>query len=331
MGVPVLTWPQQRMASRVTASLLYATTCLTSMSGIADPTQVDAFSIDEHALYRRHHRPHAAHPPPSATATNHDRPMDDVTVIEHANDTDEDVLPTKMPLPAGVMDFRVIPTAPFGRLTVASKQHYLDMAVFFAHDHTSRLRWRRCLETSRWYSPLFDSTAMARSLEHAYLQMWNTWTTSRSIRDVMVAPRLSNALVTTSPNADATAADAQGVAHTEYLAAITSTPHALMTVTSAVIGTASGLPPARASDRNFELPSAYPLLTAWAEQELSQIAVAMRTFVLFSAVGRDLQHPDVACFPFADLGDVLRHCLSHLYQFRGCAGDGDVDCEGGLW
>jgi hypothetical protein len=190
------------MASRVTASLLYATTCLTSLSGIADPAQVDAFAIDEQALYRRHHRSEQ-HP---ATATNHDRPMH----TQHAfqmedvdnDDADEDVSATKIPLPAGVVDFRTIARAPFGRLTVSSRQHYIDMAIFLAHDHLSRLRWRRCLETSRWYSPLFDSSAFARSLENAYSRMWSTWQTSQSIRDVMVAPVLSKALVITGANSD---------------------------------------------------------------------------------------------------------------------------------
>ncbi len=100
--------------------------------------------------------------------------------------------------------------------------------------------------------------------------------------------------------------------------AITATPHTLMSVTSAVIGSASGLSGLSNSDSAggspIELPCAYPLLTAWAEQALTQVTVAVRTFVLFSAAGRDPQHPDLACFPFDDLGDVLRHSLSHLYQ-----------------
>ncbi len=202
-GLPVLTWPQRRFSGRVAASQLHASMCLSRVGGLsstrvaADLDSWTAGDSNEHVLYAEFtermrqwtHRPTATLEDASAMSEFFDAVFaaraegvfswsvpEGVTLQEN-----EEVglfpylRPVNAQLPPHVVDFRQVRSAPHGRLTVASRAHYVDMAVFFAYNSDALLTWRSCLEQERWRAPLFDSIQFTRYLEIAYTRMWEHW------------------------------------------------------------------------------------------------------------------------------------------------------------
>jgi hypothetical protein len=202
-GLPVLTWPQRRFSGRVAASQLHASMCLSRVGGLS-PTRMAAdldswtggdsneqmvYTAFSERMRKWTHRPTATLEDPSAMRAFVDAVFADRAEGVFSWSIPEGVSapesgqfglfpylrPVAMRLPPHVVDFRRVVSAPHGRLTVASRAHYVDMAVFFAYNSDALLTWRSCLEQERWRAPLFDAVQFTRHLETAYTRMWDRW------------------------------------------------------------------------------------------------------------------------------------------------------------
>jgi protein O-GlcNAc transferase len=76
-----------------------------------------------------------------------------------------------------------------GRLSVASHEQYVKLAVELAHDKAARGRLRAHLEAARSDAPLFDTARYCRHLEDGYSEICTRARRGDPPRDVWVAPR----------------------------------------------------------------------------------------------------------------------------------------------
>ena len=78
-------------------------------------------------------------------------------------------------LPPHIVPFDLSSENPFGSLIAETKDVYIDLAVFFSYSTPSRIKWRTCIEESRWECPLFNSSKYTEDLESVFTSLWQSF------------------------------------------------------------------------------------------------------------------------------------------------------------